>query len=150
MAKYPRELEPHEVQWIVDDALHSYDIDKSLKKIEFNRREWNAYMKAHPDVKEAWEQALLDACPFLENELLNCHKRLSTKEAQIFSSNVMKILAARQPERYGNKLDLSVKQTISIKSNLDKANDRLATIFRDVQPIAIEIAAESLTEKKEK
>lgn len=138
-----KKLTQQEMDWLLDDAFNSIQIDQTIKKLwggAGTRRMLNQYLKDNPELKALFEEALIDACPYLENDVLNCHKVMDPKEAQIFSANVMKILAARRPEKYGNKLDVNMNQTISIKGNIEKANERLAQTIRDVTPVLIQAA----------
>lgn len=135
-------LNADEIRWMLDDAFHSYTIDGSLKKIEFTRREWSQYLKDNPEISAQYEQCLIDACPFLENDLLNIDKKFDGKQgshklAAIVSANIMKVLASRKPEKYGNKIDVNLNQTISIKDNLSKANERLKSVLREVGPAVL-------------
>lgn len=134
-----RKLKAHEIQWIIDDVFNSIAIDESLKKVEFNRREWSEFLSENPEVKKKWEQAQIDACPFLENDLLNIHRKAAgnAQMATIVSNNIMKVLAARKPDKYGNKIDLNVNQNISIRHNLESANERIANVMREVTPALV-------------
>lgn len=136
-----KKLTEQELNWLLDDAFTSIQIDQTIEKIwgkAGTRRMLNQYLKDNPDVKALRDQALIDGCDSLENDILNCHRKMDPKEAQIFSANAMKILAARKPEKYGNKLDVNMNQTISIAGNIAKANERLAQTIRDVTPALIQ------------
>lgn len=130
---------PEQIEWLVNDTLSGVPIDETLQKLGCSRREFNALLKRREDIKLIWEQAQLDACPFLEDDLLNLPKifrikKYDPKMMTVMSANIMKVLAARKPEKYGNKIDLNVNQNISIKSAIEGANKRLAEAMRDVTP----------------
>ena len=143
-----------EKEWILDDAFSSVRIDQTLKKIgdgSWTRRDLNKFLKEDQKFREEYAQALIDACQFLENDVLNFHKdkRLTPKAALAAARNTMEILKARKPEKYGNKLDVNMNQTVSIRANLEKANDRLKEIMRDVTPdAAAQIVTAVITQKK--
>jgi hypothetical protein len=133
-----RELNEDEKRWILEDAMSTLQIDQTLRKVNFTRRQFSRYLKANPAFKAEYEQALLDSCAFLENDLLNIHKvEDDAKMASIRITAIQKALAYRQPEKYGNKIDLSLNQTVSIKSNVEKANERLTQTLRDVVPLTL-------------
>ena len=137
MAIQPKtELNDDEKRWLLDDALTIMSIDQTLKKVGMTRREFTKYMNKHIEFKEEYNQALIDACMFIENDLLNIEDKLdNAKMAGVVSNNLMKVLAARNPEKYGNKLDLSVSQTVSIRYNLDQSQQRIGEVIRDVSPL---------------
>ena len=138
-----KKLTPQELDWLLDDAFNSIQIDQTIEKIwgrSGTRRQLNQYLKDNPEVKAQFEEALTEACPFLENDILNCHKKMDPKEAELFSRNVMRILEVRKPEKYGKKVDLNLNQTISIRGNLEQANKRVAELLRDVTPVLIKAA----------
>ncbi len=139
-------LSDDEIRWLLDDAFYSHAVDKTIAKfgVKWTRRMLNEYFKQNPEVKAQWDQALLDAVPFLENDLLTCHTRLDFKDAQVYSNNVLRVLAARKPEKYGNKVDINLNQTISIRSNLEKSSERLSNLLKEVGPMLIP----SIEEKK--
>lgn len=137
----PRQLEAKEIDWVLDDVFSGVQIDQTLKKIGFTRREFNSYLKANPEFREQFDKAMLDACPFLENDLLNIYKRVDdAKLARVALESINKILVFRDPAKYSQKLDISMNQTISIRSNLDASTKRIEGLIKDAQPIALEPA----------
>ena len=137
MAIQPKtELNDDEKRWLLEDSMTTLAIDQTLKKVGMTRREFTKYLNKHPEFKEEYNQALIDACIFIENDVLNIEKMVENpKMAAVVSNNLVKILAARNPEKYGNKLDLNVNQTISIRYNLDQSQQRIGELMRDVSPL---------------
>lgn len=136
-------LTDQQIDIIIDDTLSSISIDDTLKKIGFTRKDWNKYLKANPEIKKLWEEAMVDACPFIENDLLNLHnkfvmgkekKKADRQLAQVWSNNAMRILESRKPDKYGRKIDMNLNQNVSIKDNIEKAAGRLQQALRDVGP----------------
>ena len=134
-----------EWEWVIRDTFHNFPIDETLDKIGMTRPEFNRYLKKNEKRNQEFEQAKIDAIPFLENDFSNPSRKMDPKEAALKSANLQKVLVARMPEKYGNKLDLNLNQTISIKDNIDKADSRLIQSMRDV----VEIAAPKKDEEKE-
>lgn len=136
---YARDLTEDEVRWLLDDAFTTIPIDQTIAKFgpEWSRRMLNEWLKDNPNIKKQWEEAFVSACPFLESDLLNTTKKLDPKAASVASANIKTILSARMPEKYSSKVDINLSQTVSIRSNLDKANERIASIMRDVTPSAL-------------
>jgi hypothetical protein len=145
----PKELSDLEKKWILEDTFQVVRIDQTLDKVGMTRREFNEYLKANQEFKAEYDQALIDSCTFIENDILNAHnaktpakagpqsKKPSPAGAALFSQNAMKILAARRPDKYGNKLDLNMNQTVSIRHNIEAANERVARLMRDVTVTAV-------------
>jgi len=139
-----RKLNPQEIQWLLDDTLHSFQIDQTLAKFgpEWTRSMYVQFLKENPDVKALVDQAELDACPLLENDFLNIHKNKAITSHQIaaqLSANIKTVLAARKPEKYGNKIDITVTP-VSIRAAMEKADERLVQLMRDVTPAVIAVA----------
>lgn len=127
---------------ILDDIFEGIQIEQTLRKLgpDWTRRSFSAYLRASVEFKAEWDQAQIDSCEFIENDLLNVDKRFDGKQgshkmASIWSTNRLKILEARNPEKYGKKLELTVP--VSIRGNIEKANERIRQITRDVTTSAI-------------
>jgi hypothetical protein len=146
-----QDLTKDEIRWLIDDAYTSIPIDDTLAKFgsHWTRRMLNDYFKRNPEVKQVYEEALIASCPFLENDLLNAHKKLDHKAAHVYSANLMRILEARRPDKYGKKIDLNLNQTVSIRANIEKAETRLKNVIKDVGPsILISTAIANSEDKK--
>ncbi len=149
-----RQLNENEQRWILDDIFSAVQIDQTLKKIELSRREFSQYLRENPEFDKLVSQAEVDACRFLANDLINIHKKFdgsegSHKIATVYSNNILRILAANMPEKYGNKIDLNLNAQISIKENLGQSNKRISELVRDVSPVLIAIGQDvSLSDKK--
>ena len=135
--KTEKSLTADQKNWVIDCLFNSYRSDIALKKIDMSRREFAGYLRRDHEFRLEYEQALRDSCTFLENDLLNIDKIVDHhKMASAMVNSISKVLAFRNPEKYGPKLDLNVSAVISIKQNLAEANSRL---LRDVSPAIIEL-----------
>ena len=136
VAKALEKLSEQQKSWLIDDCFSSFRIDQTLKKIDMSRREFSKYLEFDQEFAMEYERALKDACVFLENDLLNVHKVVDNhKMATVAMNALCKVLAFRNPEKYGNKIDVSVS-VVSIRSNLESANERVALLMglKDVTP----------------
>lgn len=133
-----RDLSVDEWRIVLNDVMNNVKIDETLKKIDFTRLDFAWYLNQRPEKSMEYHQTCIDACMFFENDLSTAHRRMDPKEAKIFSDNIKARLAFLKPEKYGNKLDLNVNQTVSIKDNIEKANERLKEMMRDVTPVILE------------
>jgi hypothetical protein len=135
MTDKKRVLDRNEKNWIIDDTLAARPIDSSLKKVDMDRREFTQYLKQDPEFDLELQQAEKDACRFLANDLINADKLADhPKMAAVISNNILRVLAANLPEKYGNKLDLNLNAQVSIKGNLAESNNRVLNMVRDVTP----------------
>lgn len=124
--------------WVINDTLEGVQIDQTLQKIGMTRPQFTQYLKDLPEKRKEYNQALLDQCEFLENEIINAHKKFKDhQKAKLFIDAAKAILAFRKPEKYGNKIDLNVNKTVSIKAALQVANQRIAGIVKDVITIPL-------------
>lgn len=143
MERKPKtDLTEQEWEWVIRDVFYNHEIDSTLDKIGMTRPEFSRYLKKNPAKNEEYEQAKMDAVPFLENDYANPKRKYDPKEAALRSQNLLKILQSRDPEKYGNKVDVNLNQNISIKANLENANNRLKELMRDVTPTQIPILKE--------
>lgn len=138
MLKIPRQ----QLDWIINDTFSSVPIDETLAKIGkdgISRREFNDYLKANPDFEKEYTQAELEACRFIENDILNVHKgipvkdkrwgKLDDKAMRVKLEAMKKILEYRNPAKYSPKVDLNLNGTVSVKHSLEQANARVAAVF---------------------
>lgn len=134
------ELTEQEINWILDDVFTGELIDVTIRKLQniSTRREFNRYLKENPEFAQEYYQAVVDSCTFLENDLLSLHKKCKGdfKLARVLLDSIVKVLQFRNPEKYGNKLDLNV-QTVSIIANLNASDERIKALLgeREVKEI---------------
>lgn len=152
-----RKLSENELDWLIEDTYQGIPINETIKKLDFNgRREFNQFLKNNPDIKQIIKEAEIEACDFLENDLLNVHRKakMDHKLARVLADTLLRVLQFRKPEKYGNKIDLNMN-VVSVAVNLEKANDRIKALMRDVTPdvpVVLEAPkpAEPLKEKPKK
>lgn len=149
-----RKLSENELDWLIEDTYQGIPINETIKKLDFNgRREFNQFLKANPEIKQIIKEAEIEACDFLENDLLNVHRKakMDHKLARVLADTLLRVLQFRKPEKYGNKIDLNMN-VVSVAVNLEKANERIKALMRDVTPdvpIALE-APKPIETPKEK
>ncbi len=145
MAKDKKEFTRQEKDWVINDVFHSTCYDESINKLGFKSRlAFDRYLKTDPEFQAEIKQAELDACTYLENDMLNVHRRAKGdhKLARVLLEAYAKILAYRNPAKYSQKLDLTVTQ-VSMKTAIDGANDRVKSLLKDVVEIeALQISGE--------
>lgn len=135
-----RKLERHEKDWVLCDILSSFQIDQSIKKLDMSDRlSFNRYLKTDPEFVQEIKEIELDSCLFLENDMVNLHKKCGGdhKIARIMLEAYTKLLAFRNPAKYSQKIDLNVNQTVSMRVNIEAANQRITGLIRDVIEVGV-------------
>lgn len=87
--------------------------------------------------KEKVDQARISACEAIEDKIMTIHEDFDPKMGRVMLEAYTRILAFRIPSKYSQKLDLNLNQTISIRANLDEANNRLGSFLKEVNPALI-------------
>lgn len=124
--------------WIINDTFEGVQIDQTLQKVGFNRTQFSQYLNDLPEKKAEYDKAQIDSCKFIENDILNAHKKYKDpKVAKLAIDAAKMILAFRNPEKYGNKIDLNVNKTVSIKAAISMANERVAKLVKDIVVIPL-------------
>ncbi len=132
-----RVLTEEEIEILLEDALSGKHLKDSAVTLKFSSRStmWR-WLSANPEINNQLKQARYDSCMFLEDDVLNIHKiEKDPKMARVRLEALLKVLAFRQPNTYSQRIDLNVNNTISIRSNVDSANERLTEVLRDVTPL---------------
>ena len=146
-----RKLTENELDWLIEDTFKGLSIDETLKKLEFRgRREFHQFLKNNPEIREKVEEAKIDSCDYLENDILNLHRKVKGdhKLARVLLDALIRVLQFRKPEKYGNKIDVSMN-VVSIAGNIEKANERVKALMKDVTPQVLEIAPSTVLKKSE-
>ncbi len=127
-----KKLTRQQKDWYLTDILSSIQTDQSIKKLDFkDRLEFNRYLKTDDEFKDEIIQAEIDSCVFIENDMLNIHKKIDDhKLARIMLESYTKCLTYRNPSRYSQRIDLNVNQNISMRVNLETANKRVSEAFK--------------------
>ncbi len=86
------------------------------------------YREIYPDFNLALTRARAAACDGLEDQLLRCAESHDPKAARVKMESIAKILAYRNPQKYGNRVDLNVTQTIDIVGSIERAERRVKEI----------------------
>lgn len=141
MANKPKEfltMSDQEWGWVIADTLETVQMEQTLQKIGFSRTQFMQYLADMPEKKKEYDQALINACPFIEDQILNAHKKFKDVQmAKLFVDSAKAILAFRKPEKYGNKIDVNMNKTVSIKHAISLANERISKLVKDVITIPI-------------
>lgn len=123
------------LEWILEGKDMSY-VWTALgfkKKTEFAR-----FCKNNPGFREKIEEAKRDSCwMILEDEMKGAYRSSDPKKGKIKLDGLVKLLAYLDPKKYGNKIEMNVNENISVRVNLDSANDRIKGLIRDVNPIPL-------------
>lgn len=138
-----RDLTEDEEEWVLNDIYESIQINQSIEKIGFKtRRQFSQYVKTKPDLRKKIVEAMKDSCVFIENDMLNIHRKTKDhKIARIMMEAFKAVLVYRDPKTYSQKVDLNVTQTLEIGESLIKARERLTKTVTEIGvPAAIEIA----------
>ncbi len=139
MAKEKKEFTRQEKDWILNDIFHSTCIDESINKLGFKSRlAFERYLKTDLEFQAEIKQAELDACTYLENDMLNVHRRAKgdAKLARVLLEGYARILGYRNPAKYSTKVDLTVTQ-VSMKTAIDGANERVKNLIKDVVELEV-------------
>lgn len=127
MAEY--KLTPEQEDLAFDLILNTEKQANIARQLGFkNRTAYQKYIVNNPDFFELCERARAAACWFLEDQLLFVADDYDGKVARTKMDCIAKILAYRDPKRYGNKMDLNVTQTIDISGALDRAERRVIDV----------------------
>lgn len=142
-----RKLTEQEQDWVLNDTFQSVKIDETLGKINMTRRQFNQYLKDDLEFAKKYAEAEIDACRFIENDMLNIHRRVAPengkmraipidhKLARVMMEGMKKILEYRNPSKYSPKMDVNMNSVVSIRDSLNKANERVQSLMRDATPV---------------
>lgn len=110
---------------------------------------FNKYREAYLDFSEQLDAARNARGDYMEDQIINVQNLTSDpKMADVLSKNLMKVAAVRKPQRYGDKLDLNINQTIDISGSLERAERRVIEAGKDPTNI-ITMTQKKLLKKKE-
>lgn len=135
-----KKLSTKERDWVLNDALSSTSVEETFQKLNFESRlQYHRYLKSDPELYAELKQMWLDSCPFLEIDMLNVHKKCPDhKLARIRLEALIKVLAFRDPAKYGPKMDLNVNQNLSMRIAIETANTRIFEMLKEATPILID------------
>jgi hypothetical protein len=90
------------------------------------------FLKKNPEFKARIVEMEKKSAQWMAEQLLTVHMDENPKRAIVLSNNYLKLMAAKDPERYSSKLDVNVSGQISLRANLEAANNRIGSFFKDV------------------
>ncbi len=126
----------------MDEALDSIIKGNSIRKVAMflgfkSLNKFSKFLLDNPAVLAEIENARVQACMHLEDELLSVADDYGKDVARTKMDCIAKLLKFRDPKRYGDKLDMSVTHTIDISGSLLRAEQRVIDVIpiQNVLPI---------------
>lgn len=105
---------------------------KNIAKIlGFNtNHEFSKYMRKNVEFKQRMDEAIIDSCPFLEEQLLSIpyKYREEPKVAEQLCKSIIQLLKYRDSKRYGDKTQIDVSMTLDIAGALGRAEQRMIDV----------------------
>lgn len=132
----PTELSQDQIEMMCEHIIALRPLDQLPGKLNFTSKyAFYRFLKKNPAHNEAYQDARLAACQYLEDELYRVADQLSAGKAKVKADAICRLLAFLDPKRYGPKMDVNLNQTISIRANIEAANSRVASLMlKDVTP----------------
>jgi hypothetical protein len=132
----PTVIGPAQIDEAIEHILELRSIDILWKKLGFkSRTAFYRYCRANPEFEILLDDVNHFSCRFIEDEIKYIHDDTDAKVANVKLNAYLKLLAFRDPKKYGPKLDVSMNQTISIRENIEKANDRVIEMMKDATQV---------------
>lgn len=130
----PRELSTEEEDIAFEYAIKGKSLALTAEVLGFSSdMAFYKYRLSHPIFDKELKSVRVAACDILEDDMLSAvDEYANPHQARVKIEAIKHVLGYRKPEIYGQRIDLNVNQTVSIKSNIDAANDRLTSLMRDV------------------
>lgn len=136
-----RKLSPEERDIACEYALKGDSLVNIAKVLGFSSVSlFYQYRVNDPEFSKALDHARLAGCDYLEDEILGVVDQYeSAHHARVKMDALCRVLAYRKPERYGNRLDMSITTTVDIGSSLARMQSQLAATYAppqiDVTPV---------------
>lgn len=139
-----RKLTQEEQDIAFEYALQGVSLAKTAKTLGFsNDMAFHRYCLNDPVFAKELDAMRARSCPHLEDKMLEIPETCGDAKIGRVQMEVLgRILAYRNPLRYGNKVDITMTQTVDIGSSLARMQSRLAATYAsqiDVTPIASDI-----------
>lgn len=118
--------------------LEGQSVANTAKALGFSHpMQFLRYRKAYPDFENRFESARDMSCEILEDKILTVIEDTETPhEARVRLDALCKALSFKNPSRYGQRIDLSITQTVDIGSSLSRMQQSLDATYRNVTEIA--------------
>ncbi len=132
-----RVLTPEEEEYAINESLKGSSLANIAKTLNFSDvSKLLRYRERNPEFNKRVKDARILGCDILEDEMLAVADVYGSPHmARVKLEALKNVLGYRNPAVYGQRIDLNVNQTVSIKANIDAAGGRLAGLLRDVTPI---------------
>jgi hypothetical protein len=135
-----RVLTPEEEEIAYEHAISGVPRSKTAEVLGFvSRMAFHRYCLKHPEFARAMQDARSAGNIHTEDEIRHVTKHERDPQlARVKMEALCRLLQFSDPTKYGNKVDITMNQTVSVRHNLDSANNRVAALMRDVTPLQIE------------
>jgi hypothetical protein len=129
-------LTEEQIEMAIESVLRGDTLARTGELLGFKTRmEFHDYLRRHPFLDEKVRAARIDGCIHLEDRMLNVTKEVEDPRlARVQVEAYAKVMGYRNPQRYGNRIDVNLTQTVDIGSSLAKMQERLDATYRDVTP----------------
>lgn len=134
----PAKLTEEQREELIETCFSIKPIFTTACKFGFTTKNgFQTYLRNNPEFWSVIKQARIDACDFIEEELLEIPDKYDSKMAKVALDMYCRVLAFRVPSKYSQRIDMNVNNNISIQHNIVSANDRLTSLLKDVAPVMI-------------
>lgn len=133
-----RELTNEEMEKAYQLAITGTPYTKIASDLGFNNdMAFFTYRQRHPDFDTALRSARHAGNDLMEDEIRSVADIYDNPQtARVKMESLCRILAFRDPTKYGNKVDINLTQTVDIGSSLNRMQQALDATYRDVTQIA--------------
>ncbi len=112
-----------------EKALEMAEAGHSTKEIQdellISSSWFNRYRRKDPIFREKYEQARLDSCEGMEDEIKTAHDDyVDPQRAKLKADNYKWLLSKKKPQVYGDRVDINMTQSIDISGALKEARER--------------------------
>lgn len=138
MAKFlnPTVLTADQHEKLLEACFEIQPIFNTAQTMGFrNKSGFQKYLNRNPEFWAEVKQARIDACDFIEDELLQIPEKYDFKMAKHVIDIYCRVLAFRVPAKYSQRIDMNINQNVSITHNLINANSRMDQMIKSVAPL---------------
>lgn len=135
-----RQLTEEEIELAIESQLKGERLTTTAEKLGFSqlsdfyryRLRDTAFSKRLSDARTQGSELMEDEVRYVADDYHSPHT------ARVKMESLCRLLAFRDPAKYGNKVDITIAQTVDIGSSLARMQGRLDSTYRDVTPSVIE------------
>lgn len=126
---------------VLDMAIASKPIKELYPALGLNNvSAFYKYLDKHPEFEKQYDRARQLSCQVLEDRVLNLLNEFNgdVKKADLVFKQIQWLASVRNPAIYSQKMDINLNQNVSMRVNIEAANQRVIEMMRDVTTIAVE------------